>query len=150
MDFDLLGFAAHMSALAAHHGHPSHEAMEKAANLVAEEAKAEIGHYQDAVGGFAAWEQLAGVTQKKRADAGFTPNDPLLVTGDLQKSIESTVADNKGYVGSGLDEAVWQEMGTERIPPRSFLGGAAARKGHEVARLLGRDVVSSIAGRKIT
>jgi len=54
-------------------------------------------------------------------------NTPLRETGELRASIEWNAEGNEGYVGSNNDKAVWHELGTARIPPRSFLMGAAMR-----------------------
>jgi hypothetical protein len=52
---------------------------------------------------------------------------PLLETGELRASIEWNSHGNEGHVGSNNDKAVWHELGTAKIPPRSFLVGAAVR-----------------------
>jgi phage gpG-like protein len=114
--------------------------------VVEKEAKAEIGHYQGAAGPFSAWPELADATKEDRLKSGFSENDPLLRTGELRDSIEHTAGVDEAVVGSNSDIAVYQELGTQHIPPRSFLGGAAVRKGEEVANILGRHVVKALAG----
>lgn len=52
----------------------------------------------------------------------------------------------KVEIVSNDDEAAWQEFGTARIPPRSFLGGAATRKEREIRELMGRHVVGASEG----
>jgi hypothetical protein len=42
------------------------------------------------------------------------------------------------YVGSNDPKAVWHELGTSRIPPQPFLGGAAAAKHDEIGEHIGR------------
>jgi len=71
-------------------------------------------------------------------------NTPLLETGELRASIEWNSTGNEGHVGSNNDKAVWHELGTAKIPPRSFLMGAAQHmegKIHKMrrARRHGRD-----------
>jgi len=99
-------------------------AMIRACVLVQSDAMLRIGHYQAAVGPFPKWQQLAAETQAERARLGYTPNDPLLRTGDLARSIQFTIEGDTGYVGSDDPVAVYQELGTARIPARPFLGPA--------------------------
>ena len=127
----------------------THKALDHAAKLVEAEAKREIGDYQPDKGPFAAWAELADSTQKDRAAKGFPENEPLLRTGALRDSIEHTVkSHHEAEVGSDSLIAVYQELGTNHIPPRSFLGGAAFSKSHEVKALLGHSVIATIMGKK--
>ena len=119
------------------------EALKEAAEIVEEEAKALIGTYD------AGWVQLADTTQAAREKAGHTPNDPLLVEGDLRNSVGHRVDGNRAVVGSNSEVAVFQELGTEHVPARSFLGSAAHRKAEEVARLMGVAVVEAMVGKKV-
>lgn len=144
-------FIAHLAAFPLHLHHQTEKALEKAAELVEKEAKAEIGTYQGAAGPFAAWEELADATKDDRSKQGFPENEPLLRTGEMRDSIEHKVDGWAGEaaVGSDDDKAVWQELGTDKIPPRSFLGGAAFRKGPEVAKILGSSVVQALIGKSV-
>jgi hypothetical protein len=45
-----------------------------------------------------------------------------------------------GDVGSDSKIAVYEELGTAHIPPRSFLGQAALGKEHEIHEIMGREV----------
>ena len=63
---------------------------------------------------------------------------PLLETGDLRDSIERDVQQHVAYVGSNDNKALWHEFGTSRIPPRPFLGGAAAAKHEESGEMIGK------------
>jgi hypothetical protein len=156
MEFDLLGFAAHLSKLPAVMLAEQHHAMEKAANLVEKEAKDEIGEYQQAAGPFAAWDPLAPSTLADKGAKGYAPPDnPLLRAGDLRDSIEHTVSallaqSSEADVGSNSDVAVWQELGTTKMPARSFLGGALVRKEAEVVTLLGQSVYRVLIGEGTT
>jgi phage gpG-like protein len=104
-----------------------HEALEVAAVIIEGEAKAVIGTYKYG------WTELADSTKRDRERKGFPPNEPLLRTGELRDSIEHSAGVETAYVGSNLNIAVYQELGTSRIPPRSFLMGAAVHKGKEAA-----------------
>jgi hypothetical protein len=71
----------------------------------------------------------------------FPTPKPLLRTGEMRDSIEYVVA-----VGSDLDVAVYQELGTSRIPPRSFLASAAIASDDRIHRLAAASVVGVLAG----
>lgn len=92
---------------------------------IMENAKGKLGTYQPASGGFPAWPQLAESTQSQREAKGYTPNDPLLRSGALRESITMRAEGNAAIVGTTEDIGLYMENGTERIPPRPFLGPAA-------------------------
>ena len=127
----------------------THKALDDAAKIVKAEAKREIGDYQPVKGPFAEWAELKSGTKSDRVKQGFPENEPLLRTGALRDSIEHTVkSHHEAEVGSDSLVAVYQELGTTNIPPRSFLGGAAFSKSHEVKALLGSSVIATIMGKK--
>lgn len=123
--------------------------MEKVAKVVEKEAKSLIGHYQPETPPFAGWAELADSTKADRVASGFSENDPLLRTGEMRDSIEHRSDRNEAVIGSDSDIAVYQELGTEKIPPRSFLGMAAVNKGEEVAKMIGRGFVSALVGKDV-
>jgi len=126
-------------------------ALDTAARSIEVEAKSEIGTYQrDNMGPFAPWEELKQATQRERERLGFTPNDPLLRTGDLRDSISHETHGLEAVVGSTSQVMVWQELGTETIPPRSVLGLAAQRRERQVVKLIGAAVMSELMGDSIT
>ena len=137
-------FARHLGVAAAAGIVAEREALEESCKIVEKEAKRVIGTYDYP------WPPLAQETVDTRVRLGFTPDDPLLRTGELRNSIEHNVEGHlalrgyRGVVGSNLDKAVYQELGTSKIPPRSFLLGAALHKGLEVAELCGRYVVRGL------
>lgn len=145
----LAGFAAKLAGFAMAVKVEERRAMTRAAKIIEAEAKREIGHYQGQIGPFIAWPELADSTKDDRVRQGFTENDPLLRTGGLRDSISHAVGDREAAVGSNDDKAVWQELGTRTIPPRSFLGGAAMRKGPDVARTLGAAPVIALVGQGV-
>lgn len=120
--------------------------MTKAALVIETEAKSRIGSYHGAEGPFSAWPQLAESTKQDRVSKGFTPNDPLLRSGGLRDSIGHRSNSREAVIGSNKDEAVWQELGTKKIPPRSFLGSAGAAKADEVVDLIGKGSVEALMG----
>lgn len=139
-------FAAFAAGLAERADREARSALDQAARVIQREAKASIGDYQGAATPFGAWPQLAESTQRDRVAQGFTPNDPLLRTGHLRDSIGRRVGDREAVIGSDEPVAVFQELGTRTIPPRSFLGGAAVRKTDEVVAILGGRVVAALRG----
>ena len=135
--------------------HHAHHALEKAAEVVEAEAKAEIGHYQGKAGPFAAWAELADSTKDDRVKKGYSENDPLLREGTLRDSIHHKVemtgiAKGEAHIGSDNPIAVYQELGTAKIPPRSFLGGALVRKTAEVLKLCGHGTMRALHGQSMT
>jgi hypothetical protein len=149
----LPGFIGHLAGAAAALHHHEHRAMERACKMVQREAKREIGKYQGAIGPFMAWQPLAESTLEEKFKLGYTgqksADDPLLRTGIMRDSIGIAVGEREGVVGSNDDIAEYQELGTARIPPRSFLGGAAARKGPQLARILGLSPVVALVGEEV-
>ena len=90
------------------------------------------------------WPPLASETLVRKDGV----NTPLLETGEMRDSIEWNADEKHGYVGSNDDKAVFQELGTSRgIPPRSFLGAAAALEGPAVAKMMEKVVGAAIGGR---
>lgn len=142
----LAQFIGHMAASINHLKHAEHAAMEKACLLVENEAKASIGHYQQQAGPFLPWQELSEATKDERVRLGFPENEPLLRTGQMRDSIQHVVGDREGCIGTDDPIAEYQELGTSRIPPRSFLAGAAVRKGPQVAHILGLSVVRALVG----
>lgn len=126
--------------------HNATKALEHVAQKVEATAKAEIGVYQEAIGPFPAWPQLAQSTQDERERLGFSANDPLLRTGELRDSIGHSVSGLEAEIGSDSDIMVYQEMGTSRIPPRPVLGPAAEHNHDVILKELGGAVVAGLLG----
>ena len=150
-DISLAGFMGHLAGLDVSLRAETEHALERAARVVEAEAKAEIGHYQGQAGPFAAWAELADATKDDRARKGYAENEPLLREGTLRDSIHHAVevtgaTEGKAVIGSDSEIAVFQELGTQRIPPRSFLGGALVRKSEQVTRILGAGVAKALVG----
>lgn len=152
--FTPTSFAAHLVGMMARMKAEEHHILERAAQIVEKEAKAEIGHLQGQAGPFVAWAPLAESTiegwrgHPGKAELGFSPPDydPLLRSGDMRDSIEHVVIGDTAHVGSDSMVAVWQELGTVNVPPRSFLGGAAVRRHSEINRMAGRYIAMFLSG----
>lgn len=131
-----------------------HTALEHAARVVEKEAKAEIGHYQEAAGPFAGWAELADRTKDDRVRQGYSENEPGLREGDMRDGIEhkvemTTDTSGKAYVGSNDDKMVFFEEGSKNQPPRSALGGSAFRKEEMVRKICGEHVVAALTGKEV-
>ncbi|MDU3302770.1 MAG: hypothetical protein E7E83_15250 [Enterobacter ludwigii] len=111
--------------------------LEVVAKTIEEEAKEEIGVYQPAVGPFDAWDPLAESTKADRVRQGYSEDDPLLRSGELRDSISHRVMGLAAVVGSTDDKAVWQEFGTDRIPPRPFIGPAYVKSFRKITEMVG-------------
>ncbi len=123
------------AAIAFEEGFP--EVMDEAARVVQDEAKAMIGHYQRGIEPFDDWKPLAESTVEEKSRLGFSPPDnPLERTGLLRESIERAAGPMEAVVGSNDEVAVFQELGTKFMPPRSFLGAAAVKKQSEVVEII--------------
>jgi hypothetical protein len=98
--------------------------------VIALEAKDAIGTYDFG------WPQLSPFTQADRASRGFSPNEPLKRTGELQESVvgEAEIAayGAVGVVGSADPVAVFHEFGTKNMPARAIFSTAMLRGIEEV------------------
>jgi hypothetical protein len=106
-----------------------------ACELVAAEAKRVLG-----TEGYD-WPALSPATLAHKMQSGM-----LLETGAMRASIEWNSSGNEGHVGSNSDIAVFQELGTSRIPPRSFLGLAMAHSLPFAAETFGKIAVAILTG----
>ena len=148
---NLGAFAEHLLKAALAEEIAIREGLSKAAKVVEKEAKAEIGDYQGQDGPFVAWADLADATKADRVRQGFPEDEPLLRTGDLRDSIGTAMSPDglEAQIGSNSDIAVYQELGTATIPPRSFLGGAMARKTDEVLAIVGASTATALVGDQV-
>ena len=132
-EFSLTGFAAFLGELAVV-AEAEHHALEHAAVIVEAEAKRVIGTYDYG------WSPLAEATL-----ASKTADTPLLETGEMRDSIEHTTLHEEAFVGSNNDKAIYHELGTAKIPARSFLMGAAVHTEAKVVNLVGRTMVAHLS-----
>ena len=63
----------------------------------------------------------------------------------MRDSTSHVVDGHEAVIGSDLDKAVYQELGTSKIPARSFLGLAAHEEGHHVAEKIGEHMANYLA-----
>jgi phage gpG-like protein len=133
----LASFAAHVVTLNRDVKLVEHAIVAKACSMVCAEARRVLGSYDYG------WPQLQPETiaNKMRGDS------PLLESGELHDSITWNAEGNVGHVGSDSDKAVWMELGTARIPPRSFLVGAAQAMEGKIHAMAAKAVMAVLAGR---
>lgn len=148
-EFTLAEFVGGIAGMVESVQHETHKALERAARVIEREAKKEIGHYQDEAAPFVGWAELADRTKADRVAQGYPENEPLLRDGTLRDSIGHVVQGHEAAIGSNSDIAVYQELGTGHIPPRSFLGGAAVRKETEVVKIIGEGAVIGLVGAEV-
>lgn len=128
-------------------GHEVHQhILTESAKIIQKDAKDQLGTYQDPKGPFDGWVELADSTKQDRVSQGFTPNDPLLRSGQLRDSIQMGVESGRAVVGTNDEIAKYQEFGTGHIPPRPFLGPAAFMAKVPISVLALKTVVAWIAG----
>jgi phage gpG-like protein len=121
-------FAAFLAGAAAEMRHHKHQALEEAAKIIEKKAKALIGTHE------ANWPPLQPETIARKA----TGDSPLLETGELRNSIEHTVSGDKAYVGSNSPKAIYQFLGTSKIPARDPLVPAAMQSAPEIVAKVGK------------
>lgn len=146
-EFDSFGaFGRHMMRLAAVGEDVAEHATDDAARIVRRIAKGKLGHYQSASGEYPAWAPLKPETQAERKRQGYTPNDPLLRSGELRRSIDYYRQGTSATVGSDEMVAVWMEAGTETVPPRPFLGPAGFESKAEIAYATAATLAAWVSG----
>ncbi|MFM0630774.1 hypothetical protein [Paraburkholderia xenovorans] len=147
-EFNSFGaFARHLERLAIEGPVVKHFAADKAAEEIQKTAQGMIGDYQDAVGPYVAWEELADRTKSERVAAGYSDNDPGYRSGAMRKSIERKVEGGEAVVGSNDQDLVWFDLGTTKQPPRPVLGPAAIHSKRRVQEIIGATVFAWLAGR---
>lgn len=140
-------FALHLGVIAASNTIKTHEELKVVTKLLEKRIKDRFGNYiREDVGQFSAWPELANSTKAERVRLGYTPNDPLLRSGELRDSIKSEVRGLEAVIGSDSDIMVWQELGTSRIPARSVLGAEAYRAKHEIYKFIALTTTARMAG----
>lgn len=121
------------------------KALDTAVKLIAADARAQIGVYQEGVGAYPEWAPLVDSTEAQKATLGAPPDAPLLRFGDLQKSFRSQVInDNEAIAGSTDPVLDYHEFGTSKMPPRPVLGPALFKNLDKIKSILGVAVVDAI------
>lgn len=137
--FSLAEFAAHLLTVKEDMKLAEDIIVVRGCKMIRRKARSYMGHEQDW------WPPLKEETIERKAKG----NTPLLETGDLKRSIEITAPVHEGgvtvgYVGSNSMVAVYQELGTTRIPPRSFLGAASMQCEHKIHEMAAETTVATL------
>lgn len=113
--------------------------LEQIAPQILETVQNKIGAYQEG------WEPLADATQKEREEHGYSPDNPLLRTGNLRNSYSTHVNENQIIIGSFDPDAEYMEIGTTSIPPRPILLPAIHETLPAATQVLGAVVVKALS-----
>jgi phage gpG-like protein len=141
-------FALHLGVIVAANEIKTHESLKVATEYLEKKIKDRFGNYlRTDEGAFEKWKELAPATKADRVRKGYTPNDPLLRSGELRDSIQSEVRGLEAVIGSDSDIMVWQELGTSRIPARSVLGAEAYMAKDKIAEFVAISTIDRIAGK---
>lgn len=153
------GFARHLERLAVYGNEVTEAIAEKSAEHIRDAAREKLGVYQPATGPFPQWVSLSQETMAERMRYGFTPNEPLLRSGQLRDAIASSVVPGGAQIGvphgphyepdgtvKDVGEiAIDMEFGSV-APPRPFLGPAAYESKLGTSKLAARMLVAWLAG----
>ncbi|MBW9334594.1 hypothetical protein FEE59_13850 [Herbaspirillum sp. RU 5E] len=139
-------FALHLTKLAAAQPAVDEHVTKSMAEEVRATAAGMIGIYQDAVGPYPKWEELADSTEKEKQRLGYPLEAPLYRTGEMKKSIQASSDRNKAAVGSSDQKMVYHELGTLHIPPRPVFGPAAIHSAPRVRKIAARTVYAWLCG----
>ena len=123
--------------------------LERIGKLVKTTAKSLLGHSHGPLGPFPEWAPLSPSTITGRERAGYVPITPLLASGQLRDDIGYSVSMRTATagvvtIGSTLDYAAHLELGTSKMPPRSFLGRALHMRVPMIVRMVGESQVFSM------
>ncbi|OVE45661.1 hypothetical protein [Chromobacterium violaceum] len=144
------GLALHMAGLHVEVAKKLQDGLERCAERIELEAKAEIGKYQAAAGPFPAWAQLEDSTEQEKARLGYPADSPLLRTGAMEGEISHSVAPLEAVVGAKDTPAgrilVYHEFGTPKMPPRPVLGPALFKSRAFIEKTIGRAAMSGLIG----
>jgi hypothetical protein len=130
-------------------GEEEKEGLEAAGKLLEAESRSLIGQEGVTAGGHT-WAALAESTVTEKRALGYvgqvSATDPLLRRGELRSSIHHTVEENEVILGSDDPIAPYQEYGTARIPPRSFIEAAVFLQGHAAADRVASHIIAAVGG----
>lgn len=140
---DLTSFIAHVTAIEFVVQQEAERGLRRAAQVISDAARKELGYYQPEVGPFVAWAPLADSTLDHHRYLGVGES-PELVTGQLYASIEDEAQGKEAVSGSKLDIAEYQEVGTAKMPPRPIFGPAAWKSRDEIEKIIGEGAVKAM------
>lgn len=142
---DMASFITHFATLEVAIRREANHALEKSAVLIEKTAKEELGHYLDAIGPFPEWDPLepATIATHNRYGVG---DSPLILTGELYASIEHETEGGEAVVGTKMTIGEYQEFGTDKIPPRPFMGPAVFSNKKKIEEIMAKGMVHGLIG----
>ncbi len=138
--FDIIGFIAELPMIEKDVHAAGPLIIKRACEIVERKAKSAIGREHEL------WPDLKPATIQEKARAGYPTPKPLLRTGELRDSISHVASGNEGAVGSNSLIAVYQELGTKHIPPRSFLVSSAISSEDRIRRMAAAATMAALSG----
>lgn len=115
--------------------------LQEIGQLVAAQARAELGFYQPARGAYPTWAPLAPSTLEQKARLGQTgrrsADDPLIATGAFLDDIffQVHLPTASVAIGTTKDYILYTELGTSKMPPRPVFGPAVLASGEAIKRI---------------
>lgn len=94
--------------------------------------------------------KLVGIKTIKSLLAGaytlqiFSMENAPVKTGFLRESHESVEVDNGAEMRVNANYAIYQEMGTEKMPARGFVRKAIDEKGNEILQAIGNEIQKEV------
>lgn len=138
--FNILQFVAELPAIERDLHAAGPKIVERACQIVQKKAKAAIGKEHEM------WPDLAPSTISEKQAHGYKTPTPLLRSGGLRDSIEYTTSGLEGAVGSNDPVAIFHELGTSRMPQRSFLVSSAISSEDKIARMAAAATMAALSG----
>lgn len=146
-EFSSMGaLALHLVAAAAAEIKCLEHGLDECGKRLVETMKGEIGHYQQGIGQFEAWGELAESTEASKAAKGYPAEAPLKASGDMEGSFKHERHGLELIVGSTDPKMVYHEFGTLRMVPRAVVGPAVLRNKEYIRRTIGRAAVEGLIG----
>ena len=125
-----------------------HSGLDLCAVFIEKTAKEEIGHYQAESGPFPSWAGLADVTVREKERLGYTgrlsADDPLYRTGEMRDSISHRTGEMEAFIGTDSPIAPYHEFGTDKMPPRPFIGPALVKNKENIEKIIGGFAASAM------
>jgi hypothetical protein len=144
---NFLGAAVRFTAAIAAMHEYNHKALDHIGIKLVKDSKSYLGEYQPSNDYQPEWAPLADATIADKEAKGFPTPSPLLRTGELRDSIKYMIDGNDLAIGSDDPIAEYQELGTVKIPPRSFLARSVFNNIELIKDELGRSTVVCILGK---
>lgn len=149
MHFNIDEFAEHLIKMSIGGTVLTDATLEYIGSTVEKAAKVKFGEYQSEAGPFVGWAQLADSTMRDREAQGYPEDEPLKRTGETMDSIGHRVGFQEVQIGSDSQILEWLELGTEKMPPRSTLGGAAFEQTPKIVERAGLALEAFLVGKGV-